>query len=96
MLAQYFQHRAVGKALFVITELSWHVDAGKYRGLARRALRPSRNAERCVGGNNDAVMDCDWRFVREDSERRCVCKTVERIERPTRTDTQTVDEEEKD
>ena len=96
MLAQYFQHRGVGKALFVIAELSGNVDAGEYCGLTRRALRPTRNTERGISRNNDAVMDCHWRLITEYGERRCVCQPIERIARPTRTNSQTVDEEEKD
>ena len=54
MLANDFQHRGVGKSLFVITKLRGHVDAGENCGLPGSALRPAVNAERRVGGNNES------------------------------------------
>ena len=79
MVANNFQHSAVGKALFVITESCGSVDAGENRRLPGSALRPACNSQAGVGRNNDALEDRGRCFSAEDCKGLDVVEFIERV-----------------
>ena len=93
MLADDFQHGAVGKSLFVIAEQGGSVDAGENCRLSGSALRAAFNPQAGVGGNHDSVEDCCRLFIAKNGQRFGIVEGVERIERSPRTNSQAVNEE---
>ena len=83
MVADDFQHGAVGKSLFVIAEPGRRVDAGEYGCLSGRALRAAFNPERGVSGYDNPVFDRRQRFILKNRQWLCANETVQGIERPS-------------
>ena len=96
MVANDFQHRAIGKSLFVVAEFLRNIDTGEYCRLPGRTLRPAFNSERGVSRNN-YPLERDFRnLAAEDRQGFDIGEAIERIRRPARTNPQAVNEEEQD
>ena len=96
MLANDFQHRTVGEALFVVTEFCRNIDAGENRRLPGSTLRPAFNSKTGVSRNNNPVKRGFRNLVAKYRQWFRVGKAVKRIERPTCTNPEAVNEEQQD
>ena len=93
MVANDFQHGAVGKSLFVIAESGGCVDTGEDCRLSGSALRAAFNPQTGVGGNHDPVDDCVRLFIAKDGQRFGIVEAVEGVVWATCANPEPVDEE---
>src|SRR5438270_2258709 len=94
MFAENIEKRAIGKALFVITQSLHRIHARENCCLSGRALRATRHAETRIGRNDHTMEDCCRLLVRKNCERFGIRQVQEWIGFVTLANAETVDEEE--
>src|SRR6266568_1226056 len=95
MLADDIQQRLIGKALFVIANRRRCIDSRENRCLTRSTLGPALYTQTGVRGHDDSAERSFACFTLKYCQRLGIAQSVERIVRPSRSDSEAINEKQK-